>query len=110
MATFKVGQRVRVVTPGCCPEAFRKEATILSLPGSHPNPGFRDCYGVNVDGLEPPFFAALGRYWGAAYCFEPLTDPKADAFIERIKKLKPYDEPVVTEREREWDRLVGMKR
>jgi hypothetical protein len=36
----------------------------------------------------------LGIFAMYPYQLAPLTDPGADAFIERIKKLKPYDEPV----------------
>ena len=31
------------------------------------------------------------------YSLAPLTDPKADEFIDSIKKLKPYEEPKVRE-------------
>lgn len=41
---------------------------------------------------------------------EPITDPGADAFLERIRKLKPYEEPKVDVdvSENEYDRATRM--
>ena len=96
MATFKVGQRVRLVN---C------EST--------PNPGFRQCTGDEVVilgalGADPMFPACYqisipANYIGRAamtfvppFRLSPLTDPGADAFIERMKKLgrEPVNAPV----------------
>ena len=88
MATFKVGQRVRVRMQklgsielygsivGC-------EATITSVPAKN---GKLDCTAeVDGNGSWELFFHNLS----------PLTDPAADQFIERIKKLgrEPVNTP-----------------
>ncbi len=87
MSAFKVGQRVRVVGQdegsvtwwGC---VRGREATIVAIPFEN-----RDC-GIEIEGDTRTWRADFHR-------LAPLTDPKADAFIESIKKLKPYEEPVV---------------
>jgi hypothetical protein len=56
---------------------------------------FRATVGVELD--RP--CNGESAWWFAPEALAPLTDPKADAFIEGIKKLKPYEEPkVVKER------------
>lgn len=85
MAAFKVGQRVRFVKTDnpALADLVGREATIVSIPAWSSG----DC-SITIDG-------ALGRTYGGflpsfATLFThiaPLTDPKADEFIERIKKL-----------------------
>ena len=78
MATFKVGQRVRIVYSKWGLEG--RETIIHRIPSLRAD---SDC----------DFFLD-GERWAANFSsLAPLTDPGADAFIERIKKLKP--EPVV---------------
>ncbi len=81
MATFKVGQRVKIIGP-------------LPLGQKH----FED---VETSITGGPFVSFDGEEaWHTAYSdadhkrgvlaanLAPLTDPKADEFIERIKKLE----------------------
>lgn len=97
MSTYKVGQRVRIVyeDSDCCGQTGVIWAIDTTTPW-HPDdsktnpPG----YLIDIDGW--------GRYAedGDLLAFEahelaPLTDPAADAFIESIKRLKPYEEPKV---------------
>lgn len=90
MAIFRVGQRVRVVAADYNQHCVGKEAVIAALPGA--NPIYETAYGCAVAGESAPA-SHLGLYWGDACCFAPLTDPFADAFIARIKKLGR--EPVI---------------
>jgi hypothetical protein len=92
MATFKVGQRVKKIAAS---HLGRETAPIGSIGTIVGAPG--ECYwGYDVvyDNL-PPTEYRLGSYGADHHMLAPLTDPGADAFMERIKKLKPYDEPVV---------------
>ena len=106
MATFKVGQRVRVIgtdrSPKDCnparpdfPTVVGRQATILG-PLKKGWDGYKHYWGhpLDVDGI--------GRLndWGRQIIAKPkflvpLTDPKADSFIESIRKMKPYEEPKV---------------
>lgn len=94
MATFKVGDRVKFVrhahytnpiplgTTGTVIERLRltidDEVSVL-VDAAHDG-GTRERY---------------AKPWQLA----PLTDPKADAFLEKMRKLKPYEErePVLIE-------------
>ncbi len=93
MATYRVGQRVRVVD--CEPDAFNshraigKEGSIVEVGDFLGWGGLRFAYRVVLD------FDPRGVWRFNAKHLAPITDTGADAFIERIKKLKPYDEPVV---------------
>jgi hypothetical protein len=99
VATFKVRQRVRIVAPDS--EFVGREGTVTRICVSEPLM-FNDTwtrepivYCVCVDG-----YGAWDHESGMELGYKPsdlspLTDPGADAFIERIKKLKPYDEPKV---------------
>jgi hypothetical protein len=62
MATFKLGQRVRVVQAGLFPEVIGKEATIMGLPGD--NPKYPQHYNIAVDNI--------GRAMALPHCLEPL--------------------------------------
>lgn len=87
MATFKVGQRVKRVShpttsANDTPMPIGATGTVLRPVDAV------GCVRVRAD--------SDGLSWGCmAYTLAPLTDPGADAFIERIKKLKVYDEPLV---------------
>lgn len=90
MATFKVGQRVRLIyqVPASIAmwgDRIGCEGTIVCM-GNH----------VRPDSFCSVRFDVSPEVWAieAAYHLAPLTDPKAAAFIANIKKLKPYDEPV----------------
>ena len=102
MANFKVGQRVRVIANHgdkvgdmivghegmlvrrksewwCGDRCF--PVWIVSVPTAP----FSD----PLSNLRPDEWACMDEE------LAPLTDPKADAFLESIRKLKPYEEPKV---------------
>lgn len=98
MANFKVGQRVRVIEPRSI--HYGKEGSVM---GFSTGPFFSNInggafmhgpfYRVRIDG-----YGELTRN-GRRLCFPPhslapLTDPKADAFIESLKKLAREPQPV----------------
>ena len=99
MAQFHEGQRVRIVGCGGTEQwAIGKEATFLHY-GPERGRFFangEDCC-IAIDGVPPP---PLHNGWAAkSLSLAPLTDPSADRFIERIKKLgkEPInDAPKVT--------------
>ena len=81
MTTFKPGQRVKRIAQGVINVPIGSIGTVTDAVG------YSGDVGVKWDSWS-----------GDTRCFmrhtlAPLTDPGADAFIERIKKLKP--EPVV---------------
>ena len=85
MATFKVGQRVRVIKARHAKEIIGMETTITSE-------GFVDVWGDF--GYRTQWSDANGYPGHLAEHLAPLTDPGADAFIERIKKLAREPQPV----------------
>lgn len=102
MATFKVGQRVRIVGAGSYSRTVDLYMTyVLRLPSVEAT----GCEGVIV-----ARWRGAGDRWlhwdvwvpalrDNVLCdsssLRPLDDPKADAFLARIKNLKPYEEPTV---------------
>lgn len=100
MATFKVGQRVRIVKGG----NTGAQGTILSPLQRLRLEHIRtlevrdvDAHHVAIDGVPIPH--GYVQPWAFPPDFlSPLTDPKADAFMERIKKLEPLPvrEPEIT--------------
>ena len=92
MANFKVGQRVRVIAVH--QDVVKREDHLIGREGcitaycpDYVRHGRWLPWEVRLDG---------GLLCGfAAHHLAPLTDPKADEFIERIKNLKPYEEPLV---------------
>jgi hypothetical protein len=89
MATFKVGQRVKRI--GGCARAFypcapaEVQGTILKAIES-PHHDRELLWKVAFDN---------GNSWCCvSESLAPLTDPKAEQFIESLKKLAPLDEPV----------------
>ena len=92
MATFKVGQRVKVIaiSPGDWGTKCRVgDEGIVVAPRYPMKFGHEWC--VYIERLQH-------EYEFYSYELAPLTDPKADEFIERIKKMKVYDEPTVKPR------------
>ena len=95
MATYKVGQRVRIVkSVAFHPMAVGHEAVVTGIRGD-----MADAYCVDIINYPPndPF-----GYWAHGYQLAPLTDPGADAFLSRLNKLgsEPiHDAPKVTVRE-----------
>jgi hypothetical protein len=90
MTTFKVGQRVRIVTPGF-PECDGKEGTIVrawDYPHCPRIPDNRAGASWNVR-LDCDFCNEL-RYFDDE--LRPLTDPRADAFIASVKSWGPLKE------------------
>lgn len=108
MANFKVGQRVRIAWVGktamlSAPSVIGREGTIVAIPSEHPG---ADC-DVEIDGAPAVMFGYADRPWAAVFKqLTPLSDPGAAAFIERIKSMKPYEEPV---REREPDYAAMLR-
>ena len=84
MATFKVGQRVRIVaqSPNSTGSYVGEEGTIV---GAYD--GQRDWIVEFGKWMHEP--TDIAETQGVFFNFElaPLTDPKADEFIARLKKL-----------------------
>ena len=84
MSDLRIGQRCRLVNVH---PRWRKcegdEVTILGLPGC--NPDLPDQYEVSRAQHTPHWAGA--HFYARRETLRPLTDPGADAFIERIKKL-----------------------
>lgn len=97
MTTFKVGQRVRIVRVGpTCRPVVRalvgREGTIVAIP-SNSYFAVAEC-DVEIDGAPATSLGFDDKPFASRFDnLAPLTDPKADAFIESVKKWKP--EPVV---------------
>lgn len=98
MANFNVGQRVRLVRNA---GSYRLRLEYVNREGAfvrYRATALFDCT-VRFDGDDCDM-----------NCFSeslvPLSDPKADEFIERIKSMKPYEEPV---REREPDYAAMLR-
>lgn len=104
MADFRVGQRVRIlgnVRSKRTPAKHDQEGTILAV---NVKPPSRSSFGPG-DTIAAPWYEVEidGHPWGdgrgwkvCEVWLRPLTDPKADEFIERIKKLarEPRAAPV----------------
>lgn len=100
MATFKVGQRVRIIngTPLslCGPNAqsvVGREATILGPLKQYRNAHTQDLYSghlIAIDGIGPAAPSGL-PYAAPPEWLAPLTDPKAEAFLALIRQLKPLN-------------------
>jgi hypothetical protein len=88
MATFKVGQRVRVIAhygdePAPKGGWIGREGIVIARRWRGIFSGWR--WYLNLGGFEWYFHDAE---------LAPLTDPKADEFIEAVKKWKPEPEIV----------------
>lgn len=92
MANYKVGMRVRIVSGEHC---IGREATITAIPNPF-HEGNPDCR-ISVDGEPCPRSLAKDGTWSANFeNLAPLAppDPKADAFIEQLRKLGSEPHPV----------------
>jgi hypothetical protein len=92
MAAFKVGQRVRIVRSDnqLHMGAVGHEATIREVA---PEPYH---WLIEIHGYpRSQGWDGTGFYGASSEHLAPIADPGADAFMERIRKLKPYDEPKV---------------
>jgi hypothetical protein len=78
MATFKVGQRVRIIFVYTLPHCLGKEATIVARHG--------DIFFLDVDNVGTRRSSG-SPCWVYEHQLAQLTDPKADEFIESLKKL-----------------------
>lgn len=104
MATFKVGQRVKLLVnkPSGGPWPVQVPAgavgTVTS-PLMFVKPvnvnGLAHVYAVQFDGVSSGF--RDGHFSCRPHEIVPLTDPKADAFMERIKKLEREPAPRIKE-------------
>lgn len=86
MATFKVGQRVRRIGQGSEPHIFGSTGQCGVVTGFG--------YAGQIGALDVRYDDGLHAISCEASRFAPLTDPSADAFVSRMKNLKPYEEPV----------------
>jgi hypothetical protein len=78
---FKVGQRVKYVSGILSPEVpIGAEGTVIGAALLVKND-----YAVDFDGIPPP--VGCGPWEVYASSIVPLTDPGADAFMERMRKL-----------------------
>ena len=84
MATFKMGQRVKLAR---CSPGFERN---IGATGVIAALGITWC---NHPGAIVNWDDGAHGYWERLMYLEPLTDPAADAFVESIKKMKPYEEP-----------------
>lgn len=96
MATFRVGQRVRMLPTVAHP--WSDEGIVEAIDKIHPLTLRPACWVVS-DKPHPADAEMHFRWAVATEDLQPLTDPGADAFMERIKKLKPYEEPKVKQQE-----------
>ena len=89
MANFKIGDRVRIKDhPNILAQHRGAETTITGPSFSHP-------------WIAGPCWPVACYAFGAAESvLVPLTDPKADEFIERVRKWKPEPEVVLTPEDR----------
>ena len=89
MAAFRIGQRVRIVsaTP---PEGNK----YIGMQGVIVGPywGGRDWVVEFGRFMHQPTNLPPSQGCFFTHDLAPLTDPKADQFIENIKRLKPYED------------------
>jgi len=90
MSDLRIGQRCRLVGMGGAPNpewlvCEGDEVTILGLPGC--NRDFPDQYEVTRPQHAPIWTLRSSFFYAPRENLRPLTDPGADAFMERIKKL-----------------------
>jgi hypothetical protein len=94
MATFKVGQRVKRIG-GCIDASYPAapvglEGTVLTAA--------RQALGCTPGTLILDVRFDDGREWACVpHSLAPLTDPAADAFVERIKRMEREPAPRVKE-------------
>lgn len=101
MATFKVGQRVRIIAGhGLELPCIGQEGTVVG------DAGPSGLYEVLVDGVALP--AEADSWLWFANELAPLTDPGADAFLESIRKMKPGPDTLLTPITTERDNTVAV--
>lgn len=110
MATFKVGQRVRVINPERGWESMSGLQGIVT--STDPSNFVRSLkppydYGVTLDRAVETFTGPSASFKFYAWELAPLTDPKADAFIEKLKKLGSEPLPLTPA---ELDRIMAQDR
>ena len=103
MSAFKVGQRVKRISRYCFDIPVGSTGTIS---GYHHMPG---C--INVDWDNGSINLDFGQ-GVAIHTLAPLTDPKADEFIERMRnpmplRAVPYLEPIRTLTPAELEQVKG---
>lgn len=101
MAIFKVGQRVRIVRgskSGRGPSCVGREATIIDYVAQirYVSGEVKEAYFLAIDGIGTHNPVHGDPYAAEGSWLAPLTDPKADEFIERLKKLEREPQPLVT--------------
>lgn len=81
MATFKIGQRVRIANPRWSVETKGMEAVILAGPFAHLSPaGLRaDVYRIDIIGFRS------GDWHALADELAPLTDPGCESFLQAMR-------------------------
>jgi hypothetical protein len=96
MAIYTVGQRVRRVRTGQTGNMAELFPIPLGSQGTVRVPVSAASFG-NTSFTIVDWDLAFGEDWSEVRTdtLAPLTDPKADEFIESIKTLKPYEEPKV---------------
>ena len=94
MATFRVGDKVRKIAP----PIDGVNHVPMGAEGVITGPGLPMSTGVTY--YEASFGPRLTGMNMAEFQLAPLTDPKADEFIERVKKWKPEPEVVLTPEDR----------
>lgn len=86
---YKVGDRVKKIASNGEGLVEIPLGTVGTIAGS----GISRTWKILWDGF-PDSQSREGKGWSAySYQLAPLTDPKADAFLEGIRKWKPYEEP-----------------
>lgn len=105
MATFKIGQRVRI-------QAHARPERVRGMEGVIVANGTIYPWVVtlaNTGGLPHSITGSTNDWSMSEDEIAPLTDPGADAFMERIKNLQPLD--TYTEHFAEvWRELTGIQR
>lgn len=116
MATFKVGQRVRItdisnrdLCPNFAADVIGRHGVIEE---ERPSGDYFNRWVVRYYGPPARDANEFGPNRAAFRSCDlaPLTDPKADEFIESLKKLKPYEEPVVAAQDRFLKRIAESLR
>ena len=82
MASFYIGQRVRVLHADYCPHALGAQATVMT--GLYPEKGAFG-YGILVDGC--PSGIPSGEWFSEPHCLAPISDSNQLSSWEAMKEL-----------------------